>query len=123
MFSLDRDQNYSRINHSIPQRDSHFSVPLDEVIPWYEAYRRFVSLAHKDAYAFKTDPGDVLTFNNLRLLHGREGYDDSEDNVRFIVGAYIDWDIIHSQLRILKQRSVWNQKYSLSLFINCLALL
>ncbi|XP_039962480.1 gamma-butyrobetaine dioxygenase [Bactrocera tryoni] len=102
VICLDSDGNYTRINHSIPQRDSHFSVPLRAVIPWYQAYAKFVRLARRDAFAFKTKPGDVLTFNNIRLLHGRTGYDDSEQNVRYIVGAYLDWDIIYSKLRVLK---------------------
>uniref|UniRef100_A0A1A9WCL6 TauD/TfdA-like domain-containing protein n=1 Tax=Glossina brevipalpis TaxID=37001 RepID=A0A1A9WCL6_9MUSC len=99
---LDNEGNYTRINHSIPQRDSHFSVPIDKVLPWYEAYTKFVRLARNDAITFKTSPGDVLTFNNLRLLHGRTGYDDTDKNVRYIVGGYLDWDIIYSKLRILK---------------------
>ncbi|XP_065363472.1 gamma-butyrobetaine dioxygenase [Calliphora vicina] len=108
VICLDKDGNYTRLNHSIPQRDSHFSVQLEEVIPWYEAYEKFVRLARKDAYAFKTKPGNVLTFNNIRLLHGREGYDDSDDNVRYIVGAYLDWDIIYSKLRVLKTAAKGN---------------
>lgn len=100
--SLDNEGNYMRINHSIPQRDSHFSVPIDKVLPWYEAYRKFVRLARNDAITFKTSPGDVLTFNNLRLLHGRTGYNDTDENVRYIVGGYLDWDIIYSKLRVLK---------------------
>ena len=99
---MDKEGNYTRVNHSVPQRDSHFSVPLEYVIPWYEAEAKFSSLAQKDAHAFKTKPGDVLTFNNTRLLHGRTGYDDTDENVRYIVGAYIDWDIIYSRLRVLK---------------------
>ncbi|XP_067635159.1 gamma-butyrobetaine dioxygenase [Eurosta solidaginis] len=102
VICLDSDGNYTRINHSIPQRDSHFSVPLHAVLPWYQAYAKFVRLARRDAFAFKTKPGDVLTFNNIRLLHGRTGYDDTEHNVRYIVGAYLDWDIIYSRLRVLK---------------------
>ncbi|XP_017479380.1 PREDICTED: gamma-butyrobetaine dioxygenase-like [Rhagoletis zephyria] len=102
VICLDSDGNYTRINHSVPQRDSHFSVPLRSVIPWYQAYAKFVRLARRDAFAFKTKPGDVLTFNNIRLLHGRTGYDDTEQNIRYIVGAYLDWDIIYSKLRVLK---------------------
>ncbi|KAH8419953.1 hypothetical protein KR009_004329, partial [Drosophila setifemur] len=104
--SLDAQGRYTRINHSVPQRDSHFNVPLEEVLPWYESYARFVRMARSDAHAFKTRPGDVLTFNNIRLLHGRTGYDDSEQNSRYIVGAYLDWDIIYSRLRVLKKRAV-----------------
>ncbi|XP_020805492.1 gamma-butyrobetaine dioxygenase [Drosophila serrata] len=103
VICLDAQGRYTRVNHSVPQRDSHFNVPLSEVLPWYESYARFVRLARKDAHAFKTQPGDVLTFNNIRLLHGRTGYDDSERNSRYIVGAYLDWDIIYSRLRVLKK--------------------
>ncbi|XP_030566041.1 gamma-butyrobetaine dioxygenase [Drosophila novamexicana] len=104
VICLDAAGNYTRINHSVPQRDSHFNVPLGQVLPWYESYARFVQLARADAHSFKTQPGDVLTFNNLRLLHGRTGYDDTADNSRYIVGAYLDWDIIYSRLRVLKKR-------------------
>ncbi|KAH8235522.1 hypothetical protein KR032_001800 [Drosophila birchii] len=103
VICLDAQGRYTRVNHSVPQRDSHFNVPLAEVLPWYESYARFVRLARDDAHAFKTQPGDVLTFNNIRLLHGRTGYDDSERNSRYIVGAYLDWDIIYSRLRVLKK--------------------
>lgn len=103
-FSLDASGHYTRINHSVPQRDSHFNVPLEQVLPWYRSYARFVQLARQDAHSFKTQPGDVLTFNNIRLLHGRTGYDDTEQNSRYIVGAYLDWDIIYSRLRVLKKR-------------------
>nr|XP_016925230.1 gamma-butyrobetaine dioxygenase [Drosophila suzukii] len=104
VICLDAEGRYTRVNHSVPQRDSQFNVPLEEVLPWYESYARFVRLAIADSHAFKTRPGDVLTFNNIRLLHGRTGYDDSEQNPRYIVGAYLDWDIIYSRLRVLKKR-------------------
>ncbi|XP_055841667.1 gamma-butyrobetaine dioxygenase [Episyrphus balteatus] len=105
VICLDKEGNYTRINHSIPQRDSHFSTDIENVIPWYEAYSKFVQLAREEAAEFKTKPGDVLTFNNIRLLHGRTGYDDTEENIRYVVGAYLDWDIIYSKLRILKSKS------------------
>ncbi|EDV30113.1 uncharacterized protein Dana_GF19297 [Drosophila ananassae] len=104
VICLDAQGRYTRVNHSVPQRDSHFNVPLEEVQSWYESYAKFVQLARAEAHAFKTRPGDVLTFNNIRLLHGRTGYDDTENNSRYIVGAYLDWDIIYSRLRVLKKR-------------------
>ncbi|XP_022228597.2 gamma-butyrobetaine dioxygenase [Drosophila obscura] len=103
VINLDAEgRRYVRINHSIPQRDSHFSVPLDQVRPWYEAMALFVRLANEQACSFKTTPGDVLTFNNLRLVHGRTGYDDTDRNVRHLVGAFLDWDIVYSRLRVLR---------------------
>lgn len=45
--------------------------------------------------------GDILAFSNIRLQHGRTGYEDTEGDVRHLIGAYLDWDEIYSRLRIL----------------------
>lgn len=90
-----------RINHSVPQRDSRFTCAADEVDGWYRAQAKFVELIYGEAVRFKTRPGDILTFDNARLVHGRTGYEDVAGNVRHVVGAYLDWDEIHSRLRVL----------------------
>ncbi|XP_033153306.1 gamma-butyrobetaine dioxygenase [Drosophila mauritiana] len=105
VINLDAEGRCVRINHSIPQRDSHFSVPVEQVRPWYDAMATFVGLAHEHSCRFKTTPGDVLTFDNLRLVHGRTGYDDTDRNVRHILGAFVDWDIVYSRLRVLRNAS------------------
>ncbi|XP_058815777.1 gamma-butyrobetaine dioxygenase-like [Topomyia yanbarensis] len=101
---IGRDGNLERINHSVPQRDSFFNVPLSSIEPWYRAMALFVKLIHREAVEFKTAPGDILTFSNIRMVHGRTGYTDTDDNTRHIVGAYLDWDEIYSRLRVLKSR-------------------
>ncbi|XP_054740622.1 gamma-butyrobetaine dioxygenase-like isoform X2 [Anastrepha obliqua] len=106
VINLDENGKYTRINHSVPQRDSHFSIDVDKVTPWYEATAIFVRMAHEQEVTFKTEPGDVLSFNNLRMLHGRTGYDDSERNVRHIVGGFVDWDIVYSKMRVLKRAAL-----------------
>uniref|UniRef100_A0A182PCM1 Gamma-butyrobetaine dioxygenase n=1 Tax=Anopheles epiroticus TaxID=199890 RepID=A0A182PCM1_9DIPT len=105
VICVGRDGRLERINHSVPQRDSHFSVPIDRVEPWYRAMQRFVSILHREAVSFKTAPGDILTFSNVRMVHGRTGYTDTAGNTRHIVGAYLDWDEIYSKLRVLKAAS------------------
>uniref|UniRef100_A0A8D8NN44 Gamma-butyrobetaine dioxygenase n=1 Tax=Culex pipiens TaxID=7175 RepID=A0A8D8NN44_CULPI len=106
VICLDREGNLERINHSVPQRDSFFNVPLDRIEPWYRAMARFVRLLHQEAVEFKTMPGDILTFSNIRMVHGRTGYTDTEGNMRHIVGAYLDWDEIYSRLRVLKGKKL-----------------
>ncbi|EDS45155.1 gamma-butyrobetaine dioxygenase [Culex quinquefasciatus] len=106
VICLDREGKLERINHSVPQRDSFFNVPLDKVEPWYRAMARFVQLLHQEAVEFKTMPGDILTFSNIRMVHGRTGYTDTEGNMRHIVGAYLDWDEIYSRLRVLKGKKL-----------------
>ncbi|KAM7343013.1 gamma-butyrobetaine dioxygenase-like [Cochliomyia hominivorax] len=103
VINVDKDGRYTRINHSVPQRDSQFTIDINKVVPWYRANALFVKMASEQTVNFKTEPGDVITFNNLRMLHGRTGYDDTEKNVRHIVGGFIDWDIIYSKIRVLKK--------------------
>lgn len=99
-----RDNKLERINHSVPQRDSFFTVPIEKVDLWYQAMALFVKLIHEESVTFKTKPGDILTFDNIRMVHGRNGYVDEGDNTRHIVGAYLDWDEIYSKLRVLKEK-------------------
>lgn len=63
---------------------------------------KFVEILHEESVTFKTKEGDILTFDNLRLVHGRTKYEDNSDNRRHLIGAYLDWDEIYSRLRVLK---------------------
>lgn len=103
MICIDYDNQIERINHSIPQRDSFFTVPVQEVKGWYRALAKFVELIHLEAVEFKTEEGTILCFDNIRLVHGRKKYEDASGNYRHIVGAYLDWDEIFSRLRVLQK--------------------
>jgi gamma-butyrobetaine dioxygenase len=48
--------------------------------------------------------GEILVFDNIRLVHGRKAYDDKPDNTRHLVGAYLDWDLAYSRIRVLRQK-------------------
>lgn len=102
VICVNKCDHVSRINFSIPQRGSHFPGPIELVKPWYEAYSLFFELNRKFSASFKVDAGSILVFDNIRLLHGRNQYQDSGENVRKLIGAYIDWDEIYSRLRSLK---------------------
>lgn len=102
MICLDYEKQLERINHSIPQRGSFFTVPLIEVKGWYKALAKFVELIHREAVEFKTEEGTILCFDNSRLVHGRKKYEDANGNYRHLVGAYLDWDEIFSRLRVLQ---------------------
>lgn len=47
--------------------------------------------------------GDVVTFDNSRLLHGRKSFVSNLDRVRHLEGVYLDWDEVMSRLRILRK--------------------
>lgn len=104
MICLDYEKQLERINHSIPQRDSLFTVPLSEVKGWYKALAKFVELLQRESIEFKTEEGTILCFDNSRLVHGRKKYEDITGNSRHLVGAYLDWDEIFSRLRVLQKQ-------------------
>ena len=56
---------------------------------------------------FKLLPGDVMMFDNHRLLHGRTSYDSSE-GARHLQGCYLEFDSTDGKLRHL------HEKYHLS---------
>lgn len=103
MICLDSHGNVESIRHSIPQRDSYFSVDLKDVKPWYKAFKYFVSVINDNAAKFKLKPGDILAFDNIRLVHGRMAFKDTHEKQRFLVGHFVDWDEIYSKIRVLKK--------------------
>lgn len=93
-----KDGQLDRINHSVPQRDSIFSVDdPKKVQKWFEAMELFKRFSKEEVVEFKMDEDDFLTFDNTRLLHGRTAFEANEH--RTIVGCYVDWDEIYSKYR------------------------
>lgn len=52
---------------------------------------------------FAYRPGDLLAFDNRRVLHGRNGY-DAKGGSRFIEGIHADRDDLHSAVRMLERK-------------------
>lgn len=67
LISLDYDGNVTRLNHSIPQRDTFFSIDIEEVNEWYTALRVFIDLLYEEAVYFKTEPGSYFEKSIVKL--------------------------------------------------------
>ena len=76
----------------------------DEQAETHRAYRALARLAREPRFqiAFPYQPGDVLLFDNRRLLHGRAAY-DGEAGARWLQGVYLERDELYSRLRLLKR--------------------
>lgn len=76
-------------------------APLAKQARGYAAYRAFAARAQDPAYQLKFAyrPGDLLAFDNRRVLHGRSGY-DADHGRRFIEGIYADRDDLRSFLNL-----------------------
>ncbi|ELK15994.1 gamma-butyrobetaine dioxygenase [Pteropus alecto] len=110
IIELDDKGQVVRINFNNATRDTIFDVPVERVQPFYAALKDFVDLMNckEFKFTFKMNPGDVITFDNWRLLHGRRSYEAGTEISRHLEGAYADWDVVMSRLRILRQ-SVQNR--------------
>jgi gamma-butyrobetaine dioxygenase len=78
--------------------------PYDEVVAFYDAYRRWAELLGRPGLAvtMRLGPGDCLIFDNTRLLHGRSAFTGAGGRCdRHLQGCYADLDALASCLAVL----------------------
>ncbi len=75
-------------------------VSATEMASFYEAYRIFGQALHNDSakVEFRLEPGQMMIFDNQRVLHGRSSYGEGE---RHLQGCYADKDSLRSTLRLM----------------------
>ena len=107
--SLTKDKDYHDIRFSVATMDALDCHPdlMDKV---YKAHHRFGNLLHNDKFQikFRLEPGDIFSFNNRRLLHGRTEYNPNSGH-RHLQGYYMDRDEIIGRLKYLKNKITSNQ--------------
>ena len=102
-ISLTKDGDYNDIRFSVATMDALDCHP-DEMEKVYNAHRRFGNLLHDENFQikFRLEPGDIFSFNNRRILHGRTAFDPNSGH-RHLQGYYIDRDEIIGRLNFLKK--------------------
>jgi len=102
-ISLTKDGDFNDIRYSIATLDALDCHP-DKMDAVYKAHHRFGNLLHDKKYQinFRLEPGDIFSFNNRRLLHGRTEFDPSSGH-RHLQGYYMDRDEIIGRLNYLKK--------------------
>lgn len=105
VIDVDSEGNVTKINLNNATRDSVLDLPLVQVQRFYRSLRAFEDLLNREDHvlSFKMQRGDILTFDNWRLLHGRGGFVSNPERPRFLEGCYLDWDEVMSRLRILRR--------------------
>ncbi|MGI9643944.1 MAG: TauD/TfdA family dioxygenase [Ilumatobacteraceae bacterium] len=70
----------------------------------YEAMRTFSRVAHDPRLMIRYPfvPGDLVGFDNRRVLHGRDAFDPG-GGTRRLRGCYLDRDDVFSRLRVLRR--------------------
>jgi gamma-butyrobetaine dioxygenase len=79
-----------------------FDLAEGEVDVYYRAYRKLLTFLYdvRNQLIVKIRAGEVLVFNNHRLLHGRTAFDASK-SFRHVRSANVDLDEFYSGLRVL----------------------
>jgi gamma-butyrobetaine dioxygenase len=77
-------------------------LPPDRLQQFYPAYRALAEILERAdlQLVFKLQPGEMILFDNTRVLHARKAYADV--GTRHLQGAYSDLDGLYSRLRRLE---------------------
>ena len=103
LITLNKDKDYNDIRFSIATM-----APMDchpeNMGDFYSAYRKFAQLLHDDKFLvkFRLNSGDIFSFNNRRILHGRTEFNPNSGN-RHLQGYYFDRDDILGKINYLKK--------------------
>lgn len=104
LISVDGDGRITAI-HFNNRSFAGIDGPVDQVEPWYAAYRTFAGILKQPerALIFRLTPGDLLVMQNERALHGRTAFDANLGR-RHLQGCYVDKDGLESRMRVLRRQ-------------------
>lgn len=82
-----------------------FDLPADIMREYYLAYRRLMENIRDERFKIelKLTAGQMVVFDNRRVLHGRNKFEDSSGR-RHLHGCYVDRSEFKSRLRILSKK-------------------
>ncbi|KAI0834573.1 Trimethyllysine dioxygenase [Hypoxylon sp. FL0890] len=97
---LEVDESTGKLHRVRWNNDDRGVVPFDSEyspVEWYKAARRWHDILRRESieYWFQLKPGNLLVFDNWRVLHGRSAF----TGVRRICGGYINRDDFISRWR------------------------
>jgi len=106
IIKLNLEKNFDEIRINLGAMAA-LDVNANKMKRFYEAYRFFYSLLHNKKYLveFRLSKGDLLCFDNRRVLHGRKSFDTHSGN-RHLQGYYIEREEIISKLNYFNKTMI-----------------
>ena len=103
---VDNENKVSQTCYSDEFRDVEMPLEPRQMKSFYKAYFRLSKLLadKRTSFWYKMNSGDIMSLNNHRVLHGRSSYEDRGSSVRVLETAFVDWDCVHSKIRILAEK-------------------
>lgn len=79
-------------------------LPVDALRQFYSVYQNLMIRIRQPRYLLQhaLQPGEMVMFDNQRILHGREAFDPGSGE-RHFRGFYIDANEVDSTLRVLSR--------------------
>ncbi|XP_042238631.1 gamma-butyrobetaine dioxygenase-like isoform X1 [Homarus americanus] len=102
IITLNNDNEVVCVAMNNGVRQSYLDLPSHKVKKFYAALKLFNDILYDNAIRFKMEAGDMMTLDNIRCLHGREGYEDFSP--RHIESSYLDWDEARCRRRRLQEK-------------------
>ncbi|XP_022333669.1 2-(trimethylamino)ethylphosphonate dioxygenase-like isoform X2 [Crassostrea virginica] len=104
ILTLNHRQEITSINWA-PAFEGPLCVRSEDVVPYYKAYHKFAEAIDNSSakLEFKMVPGDLISFNNRRVLHGRNAF-TLNGGMRHLQGCYVNIDEYKSKLCYLSNK-------------------
>ncbi len=122
VISVDYLGEVAGFRYSNRQSAAPLDLPAELVEPMHDAQRKLSALMrHPDfEIRFMLEPGDILAYDNQRVIHGRAAYDDSR-GMRHLRSVEVSREEFHNRLRLLMLRLKRPEARTLSLARGALA--
>lgn len=103
LIVLDSEGAVSELRFS-PFLVDAFDVPPEKMPAYYRAYRKLTALSRDPALQlrFRLKPGEMMAFDNRRVLHGRDAFETGTGR-RHLQGCYVDHDEVASKVLFLER--------------------
>ncbi|XP_035663162.1 gamma-butyrobetaine dioxygenase-like [Branchiostoma floridae] len=103
VIRLNDQDDIQSISYSDQSRTSMLDMPADQVQPFYDALKSFNTIMYLpgNCVRLKMAAGEMMVFDNTRVLHGRSAY-SPDSGTRHLQGGYMDWDDVYSRMRVLE---------------------
>lgn len=87
-----------------PAFEGPLLVPEEDVEPYFKAYRTFTKMLNDSPIqkSLKIAPGDLVCFNNRRILHGRKSF-NLNGGVRHLKGCYVNIDEFRNTFQVMSE--------------------
>ncbi|KAI7976440.1 hypothetical protein EIK77_003255 [Talaromyces pinophilus] len=106
------DRTLTHVNYSPPFQGPYHITPAESP-EWSKKMKKYLSAIREfeqriedteRIFELKLEPGQCVIFENRRVLHARRAFDTTSGE-RWLAGAYVDEDAVHSKMFTLRRNA------------------